>query len=109
MIAVAFRTFSICFFANAYNLSVEELDDRRAQCPVTETVDSLRIIIADWADEGKRGRGGISLRAHAALNGSLSSTQPPQLSSAQQLPRIRKLEQILCTHPPKRAHFNCTF
>ena len=57
MIAVAFRTFSICFFANAYNLSVEELDDRRAQCPVTETVDSLRIIIADWADEGRGKKG----------------------------------------------------
>ena len=77
------------------------MDDRRAQCPVTETVDSLRIIIADWADEGrgKKGGGGISLRAHAALNGSLSSTHPPQLSSAQQLPRIRKLEQIQCDHP----------
>ena len=67
MIAVAFRTFSICFFANAYNLSVEELDDRRAQCPVTETVDSLRIIIADWADGRGKGRGGISLTGRSMV------------------------------------------
>ena len=43
--------------------------------------------------DGERGRGGISLRAHGALNGSLS-LHSPKLSSAQLLLWIRKLEQI---------------
>ena len=52
MVTTGFST--IRFSANALEC-LEELDDRRAQCPVTETVDSLRIIIADWADGREKG------------------------------------------------------
>ena len=50
MVTTGFITIRFSAYA-----SKEELDDRRAQCPVTETVDSLRIIIADWADGREKG------------------------------------------------------